>query len=60
MEIEVLAKDHIRIKDELDSTFDLYVLDDGGIQIISPENKPLEIEDRQLTFQPGSIIIREK
>ena len=56
MKIEIVERRHIRIKDELDPSFDLYTLNEGGIQIISTETKQLEVEDRL----PRSIIVREK
>ena len=56
MEIEVITKTHIRLKDELGISFDLYTFKAGGMQIISTENKALEVEDRL----PRSIIIRER
>ena len=56
MEIEIVERRHIRIKDELDTSFDLYTLNEGGMQVISTETKALELEDRL----PRSVIIREK
>ena len=56
MEIEVVTKAHIRLKDERGISFDLYTFTEGGMQIISTENRGLEVEDRL----PRSIIIRER
>ena len=56
MQIEIINKDEIRIKDKLDTYFDLFVLYGGGIQVVSSWNNDLEIEDRL----PLSVIIREK
>jgi len=56
MEIEILEKKHIRVKDEVGTSFDLYTFKEGGIQILSAESHPLKLENRL----PASVIIDEK
>ena len=55
MKIEPVRAESIRIIDDRGTSFDLYALSTGGIQIVSTELKGLEVEERA-----QSVIIREK
>jgi len=56
MKIEKINKNHIQIEDELGTSFSLFTLKEGGIQIMSTQVKNIELECRL----PRSVIIREK